>query len=1101
MYDQYERKVIRLAKFIYRLIKHRIILLTLLTVSVVSSTGLVATKGIMRDRHTLSSPYKYGETLIYQSSSFLGEPDYEFSLANQEEWKQTIPRMVGEYKMRSRGRNNFGSYYYGSVQYFDIVPKIITVSVRETNLVYGQNSTIQITDQLVFGDQLEPSYTFTIFNKTTSTWSIKPNRESLKITNVEGTDVTHCYQLDVIEQEVQIMKRSLTILTGSLSSIYDDQFIFDQRHELINGTLVSGDQIELIRDTKVMYPGQVANELGFRIIDRNGDEMTLHYDITLQMGRLSVEKRPIAFSSASFEYTYDGENKDFLTSAIIMADNEQLLEGHEVVYQITNEEPYIAAGEYLNSFAVTIFDGETDVTNRYELNLTLGTTIIHRRKIEIETPSVSKSYDGLDSKHDGIVIVSGSLAKKDIMTNQSKTSYINSGQYTNKPQVKITDSITEVDFTNSYEITTTNGTIVIAQVKLEITLIPIVHIYDGKEVTNQFKITAGELVGNDQLLVQKNKVAKYAGTYDNLDFAIDIYTDKGMINTHNYDITIVGQEEAIVISKRVLKITTTNQSKTYDTLSLIESLPDDAKLYEINEGTIVEGEYLDLTYNFDPISASEYSIQSSIKMFKQLGINQDVTKDEEVTNNYDIEITNGTFLINRRSITITTLDYEYEYNRQPFVENSPTLYEVSEGLVEGHTIKQFPLYSDAINVGNYPYVLEENGLIIVDEFQNDVTSNYLPVFINTGTLTILPRKIDIHVADSFKIYDGKPFSELNYEVTNLLDGDELFFSKQSTVTHVFDGRVSNPPDDSEITILSNLIEDVTNNYLVDHFMRGSIYIEPRPITLTSSSFTKTFDGQAIGQGEVIISGLGLAEGDEFTLLAIDSMSALHVIDSGRNDFEFSIINADGLNVIENYDITFNYGGIKILPLEITLGIEDTTVYYDGTNHMVSYDVESITRLTAYAYLIDGTLPQGYQIGANIVYPSGMKFADKYNHSGVNLRYSLNGVTIPSEYDSDFDVTINGGAFIIKAREISVQSASGKKEYDANVFDQTLTITNGSLAPGDTMVVAPVSGVKEIGENQVNPIGSITIVDQQGENVTSSYNITQIYGRVTIYEVY
>jgi hypothetical protein len=108
MYDQYERKVIRLAKFIYRLIKHRIILLTLLTVSVVSSTGLVATKGIMRDRHTLSSPYKYGETLIYQSSSFLGEPDYEFSLANQEEWKQTIPRMVGEYKMRSRGRNNIG---------------------------------------------------------------------------------------------------------------------------------------------------------------------------------------------------------------------------------------------------------------------------------------------------------------------------------------------------------------------------------------------------------------------------------------------------------------------------------------------------------------------------------------------------------------------------------------------------------------------------------------------------------------------------------------------------------------------------------------------------------------------------------------------------------------------------------------------------------------------------------------------------------------------------------------------------------------------------------------------------------------------------------
>ena len=367
--------------------------------------------------------------------------------------------------------------------------------------------------------------------------------------------------------------------------------------------------------------------------------------------------------------------------------------------------------------------------------------------------------------------------------------------------------------------------------------------------------------------------------------------------------------------------------------------------------------------------------------------------ETDVTAQFSITFTPGTLEITKKPLTVTALDKTYYYsgalqgpNGKAFSGGDVPENATASGLAEGDSLTGVTVAGAQRNV-NYvnsqvaPYEDElAPSAAVVTRNGVDVTGNYEIAYVS-GDLTILPRgsegdengPLTITALDKTYYYNGElqgpngsAFDQsdtTDLTVAGLVGGDSL--------SEVFiDGAQRNAGAYADELVPKNATvvnggTDVTGNYEIAYvpgdltiLKRGSENDPNGPVTITPADRRKVYDAQpyALAQGETEDGYYALQNGagNAFTitgLIAGDRVQAgtaqlavtdgnggqISAVDADTYSIEVStelaLYDADGVNVTDNYEITYETGTLTIAKRPVTLTANDNLgIVYDGKPH-------------------------------------------------------------------------------------------------------------------------------------------------------------------------
>ena len=265
--------------------------------------------------------------------------------------------------------------------------------------------------------------------------------------------------------------------------------------------------------------------------------------------------------------------------------------------------------------------------------------------------------------------------------------------------------------------------------------------------------------------------------------------------------------------------------------------------------------------------------------------------------------------------------------------------------------------------------------------------------------------------------------------------------------------------------------------------------EPTPVTLTANSKTVKYDGQPHDGLPYSCDALGLLPGHTVEVESVDYTCEPQT-NVGEYDIELDnakIVDADGNDVTDLYQITYNYGTLIIEPCDVTVTIKGNTgtYEYDGTEKTVEGYTANINNdlyTEADFKLVDSQA----KIRATVpgTYPMGLK---PENFENTNPNFNVTFVVKPD------------GKLTIENRPITITANDVTGKYDGQPHGENgYSITAGSLVDGHAATVT-ISGSKtDAGEYEELLVPNVTkIVDAKNKDVTGYYDISYEDGSLTI----
>ena len=274
-------------------------------------------------------------------------------------------------------------------------------------------------------------------------------------------------------------------------------------------------------------------------------------------------------------------------------------------------------------------------------------------------------------------------------------------------------------------------------------------------------------------------------------------------------------------------------------------------------------------------------------------------------------------------------------------------FEASNGL---YGAGGFDFSGDAVakgaNVGTYKMGLE------ADQFSN-TSANFSNVtfVVEDGWLKIEGGQIDANTItwttqDVQKVYDGKPLSAFDARATDK-HGNEL------NVEYSIDGETwTFDPAEISLTHFGSqkvLLRATGSNYAAGQYATSSekIAINKRPVTLTSASANKVYDGKPLTNDTVTSTplgvGVGFLDGEGVTCNVTGSQTNV-----GESDNEFTYTFNEGTSK-SDYLVTYEFGKLIVTQdnteVVVTITEHSGAFEYDGTEKTVSgYDFSASNEL-------------------------------------------------------------------------------------------------------------------------------------------------------------
>ena len=458
-------------------------------------------------------------------------------------------------------------------------------------------------------------------------------------------------------------------------------------------------------------------------------------------------------------------------------------------------------------------------------------------------------------------------------------------------------------FTN---VTIEEGTLMVFPANATITTGSANKVYDGTPLTST-EATIEGLVNGETATVAATGTITEPGKTNNT-----YKIDWGNTKSSNYDI-----EESLgtlTVDKLELAIDLGNVTTDY---SGSPAIPNPTLTYVngAHAGETVTGSRLrsmSVVFRFhlftgDTVDLSITGMEAAAGTYT---LETEVTFPEEAKDRYTVTSTTGTTMtVNPAQLTIIIGSASKAYDGEALTCTDVTV----EGLADGDEITITP-------AGTITDVGEAQNTYTID--WGEVNKDNYTITEELGTLEITKNdtEITITAASASKTYDGKELTANTVEVSGLPGA--------LTCEAVVSGTQTDAGN-SENTVTSYKIldkdgKDVTVNFTRITTKAGTLTVDPAPLTVTTGSDSKKYDGAPLTKDEAAITGL--MNGETATVTATGTITDIGTATNTHNDIFW------GTAKEANYTITEELGTLEITvnDTEITFTAASASKTYDGT---------------------------------------------------------------------------------------------------------------------------------------------------------------------------
>ena len=957
LYENYQKKVLKIAEVIAKILRFLPVIIPSIALVLAAIVTLLAVKGNISGI-TCDTEVVYGEHVQCDAKAFLSRVWYEYS-DDGVNWSEEHPRMPGSYQVRAVSNASFGGKKYSEPKSFTISKRSLTVSVANEVIVYGDElilnadtayNDVVVCDKFITDDAwlatgvadgscefipenvydgvydcVDGYETYPIISAGKSL-DIAPDKDSIKIFDEIGNDVTDAYEIDAETTKIVLQKRQLTLVIESPSKVYDGEALCGGECVISNGSLKEGDEIVATFNQSIVNAGAVFNSPDLKIVNENGVDVSGYYKLTIQLSMLVVEKRPVNISFADDTLEYAGDVWYDKYDHQIDPDT-PLVEGHYIA--CSGGTNISDCGDYENMATVDVYDANGNiVTENYDLNIDRGTITVTPKPLHITTNSRVWNYDstghgdigytqsGLISGHTIQVINFTSIENVgteenvlDIIIVASNPWYTDDEPWWDMYETwndAINMDIGEFrDVTHNYDITFDWGTLVVTPRKVHITTLDGHWTYDG-DFHSQYGIEeSGDGILDYQFYdVVDAPSIRDAGSVKN-EFSIKIFEDsvdgKTQDVTSNYDITY--SYGTLKVDKRRVSLSTGECTWIYDGEEHYYH-----EFYVTSELGIADRDTLEVSgWNSITDVGSVLNTFDSYKVIRtENGVSEDITD-----RNYIIDWKFGTLQVDPRPIVCKPVDESKVYDDTPL---TPVNAEIAPGiseydLVAGHYLK-FELSGSLTDVGFGDSYLTD--VRVFNSEDRDVTYNYHIEKI-PGILEVLPRQITVYTGSASKSkYDGKPLTCNEYGVYpdklyDLVEGHTITVKVIGSQTAI--GESENICDESRTYIRSNG-RNVTHNYDI-RYEYGTLSVNRLAVIhVTSASDWKYWDGTPLTNDgyEYTVQEGELESGHR---LIVNVTGSITELGTEPNTMSVMVVDKNGKNVSKYYKIIATEGKLEI----------------------------------------------------------------------------------------------------------------------------------------------------------------------------------------------
>ncbi len=1068
-YQKYVKRLMKTKKIFQGAYRFRGLIISLASVGLVLTGTYMATKGLIVGDIDISPSFVYGDEVIEGNSTkaVLANVDYEYRTSNGE-WTKEKPTMPGTYEVRAVSKNFFGKSVYSKTQEFEIKPKEITIFIDDNEISYGKFDKVnyviadgnyeEIPDPdsyekttLVSGDQLN---SFDIDFDRDSNGDIiletSAKIDDIIITNQDNQNVTSLYNIHTPKRSVKINQANLSISTPVENTIYNgeevsylEKTIYTQED---NPSLSSGDYIEI---TKSHYEDENGKEVSsvmsignytaiiddYTVYSESGEDVSSLYNTEVINNTFSInQKEGVHFYTASGEKSYD--NVQFVIDEISETKNyaTDLVSGDYIKLDQNNNVDNKNVGTYSNLLSFKIYRKIDEV----EVDVT-NNYLIDENSYTYGMLSVLPRYVNVSFDYDNNKTYDG----KGIEVSYSCVNNLEKNK----------------DNTNLIDLFSFN-----------INLQYYGYDYENLKYT-YFSDNEVIAVGEYQIIVDSYQIFdKENQLLDSSNFVFEVTNDNLLINVNKRNVTLKPKDGAITFD---------NEAHTLDEIEILNSLENK------NEGLL---DSHTVSFKTNEIVYVDENKDGNISILEYKILNQD---NKEVTRNYNVTLQTGTLTINKYEITISfTSENQFTYDGQEHTFTSYKFLNDSK-LHEGHK-----LFVDLSKVKNVSYEGEEVTSQKIEVLSWSINNNSLltncyalKVDEESSKMTINPKEIVIKPEDVNVIYDGLTHTAINGETTSLsslLSGHQIF------VTSTNNSQI-NVCENLENQIASYIIKDeygvdVTKNYKVVGKEIGYITITKRPITLQSESATFTYDGKEhhfdnyqVLEGSLVSSHIVSFDSTSFKDVNLLDGNVISI----ENKYSNVKIIYNEVDLTENYEITIYNGNVLVNQKTVYVKPEAKSLTYSGS-FMTTTKVSSDT---------SSQLVEGHHFNDII--------SDEFINAGKYENYvSLSSIKVLNEEDVDqtlnYHFVLLSNTFEIKKQDLSVKASNVTYTYDGLEHDSTIgEVVAGSLVDTHQIFVTTSKYTDVISSGSLEILG-VKIIDEEGNNVTTNYNVTTLNeGKITI----
>ena len=357
--------------------------------------------------------------------------------------------------------------------------------------------------------------------------------------------------------------------------------------------------------------------------------------------------------------------------------------------------------------------------------------------------------------------------------------------------------------------------------------------------------------------------------------------------------------------------------------------------------------------------------------------------------------------------------------------------------------------------------------------------------VTDGWLKINPVETEVTVTitghTGSHTYDGNEKTVTGYDVS--ID-NELYTENDFTFTGTAEAKGTNAgtyPMGLTADQFANTNGNFTN--VTFNVTDDWLKIDPRPVTLTSGSAERVYNGEALTNETVTVGGDGFAKDEGVTC---DFTGSQTDVGSSKNTFTFE---ANAGTYANNYSFEVAFGTLKVTPFtgEVTVTITEKsgTVTYDGGDHIVSgyasmtadnelYDVDASVQETPTA----AWAAKGTNVGE---YPVGIVAGDFKN---INTNFE------------NVEFVVVDGTLEITPAPVTLQAPIQSKTYDGTPLEATQfghSYLEGVNFADDFASVILTGSQTLVGSSASLITG---VIPNEGKKLTN-YNFTFVPGTLTV----